>query len=259
MLVASDFDGTLSPIVANPAGAELHSGAPEVLRDLGSLFPRIRLAILSGRALDDLALRLGTAAHNSILAGNHGLEIREQGLDWIHPDVNAGRPYLDAIAVQLRGIVGAIHGLEIEDKGASITLHYRRMDESCFPRLVSLIGSAEVPPEIRIHEGKKVFEFRPKIPWNKGFALREISRHLDVPDNAIVFLGDDLTDEDAFRELREGAITVHVGSPVGISMARFNANDPSDAVQFLREMYQLLKGQSTAVTRESPAGNNDRL
>lgn len=237
VLVASDFDGTLSPIVEHPADARLEPTTSSVLQKLADLHPRVRLAFLSGRSLEDLTPRLGKAAEGAILAGNHGLEISGCGLDWIRPVLNASRSELDSLIVQLHRFFASIPGLEIEDKGASITLHYRRMQQSFLPALLSMIRSLELPAGIRVHEGKKVFEFRPRVEWNKGFAIRKIANHLEIPDAAIVFLGDDLTDEDAFQELSGDAVTVHVGSLFENSSARFNAEDPQDVVSLLGETF----------------------
>jgi len=237
VLVASDFDGTLSPIVEHPGDASLETTAPEVLANLERLAPRVQLAFLSGRSLGDLAARLKQAAHNAIFAGNHGLEIRGLGSDWRHPSATANRRHLDELLVRFRDLLSSISGLEMEDKGASITLHYRRVRTSDLPVVISSVSSIEVPEEIRVHEGKKVFEFRPKVDWNKGSALRKVAHHLDLPDAATVFLGDDATDEDVFRELSSEAITVHVGLPSDVTAAKFNAVDPADAVRFLREVF----------------------
>jgi trehalose-phosphatase len=237
ILVASDFDGTLSPIVEHHQDAALEATAPAVLEALGRLFPRVQLAFLSGRSLEDLASRLGTIAPRAILAGNHGLEIAGCGFDWTHPSLADIRRDLDELSPRLHRLADAIAGAEVEDKGASITLHYRRVREGDLPALVSFLQKIEIPDRLRLHEGKKVFEFRTDVDWNKGHALREIATKLDLSDAAIVFLGDDVTDEDAFLELGSEAITVYVGDPRNPSAARFNVHDPQDAVRFLREAF----------------------
>jgi len=242
ILVASDFDGTLSPIVAHPEKAALEASAPAVLRDLTGRYPEVRLAFLSGRSLTDLAPRLGAVAHNAILAGNHGLEIRGPSLAWTHPILNEVRPCFDSLRDQLERIFRSMSGLEIEDKGASLTLHYRRMAQRLVPDLVERVGSIVVPGQIRIHEGKKVFEFRPKVNWNKGSAMRKIARHLNLSDQSIIFLGDDVTDEDVFEELGHNSITVHVGSAEEASAAKWSAHDPSDAVRFLSQVFRNSAG-----------------
>ncbi len=233
ILVASDFDGTLSPLVDHPGDAVLCPEAPAVLARLAALLPRVRLAFLSGRSLADLASRLGPAVENAILAGNHGLELRGAHLDWIHRSAFTARPHLKRLIKQLAPSIGEFAGVELEDKGASLTLHYRRMDAMDFPKLRAIVDALALPDQVRMHEGKKVFEFRPQVEWNKGFALRRILRRIDLSDDAVVFLGDDATDEDVFRELGPTAVTVHVGSATAPGCARLNAHDPADAVLFL--------------------------
>lgn len=236
VLIASDFDGTLSRLVDQPAMAILVPGAPRAIADLAKLYPRVRLAFLSGRSLRDLAPRLGILPEEVVLAGNHGLEISGARMDWTHPVCVAARPHLAELAEMLRQTLGMIPGVELEDKGASLTLHYRRMASAELATLRTLVDALALPGQLRIHEGNKVFEFRPRVDWNKGNAIRRIMRRFGIPDEAVVYLGDDLTDEDVFRELDSRAVTLHVGSVSDRSSARLNAGDPADAVEFLEEL-----------------------
>ncbi len=233
ILIASDFDGTLSPLVDHPGDAVLCPDAPSVLAKLAAMRPRVRLAFLSGRSLEDLAARLGPAGGDAILAGNHGLELRGAHLNWTHRAAFSARPNLEGLIEQLAPLVEKLAGVELEDKRASLTLHYRRMDPAEFPKLRTMIDALVLSGDLRMHEGKKVFEFRPQVEWNKGYAIRRILRRISLTDDAVVFLGDDATDEDVFLELGNSAITVHVGSATVPSHARFNARDPADAVCFL--------------------------
>lgn len=251
ILVASDFDGTLSPLVDHPGEAVLCPEAPAVLARLAAMHPRVMLAFLSGRSLADLASRLGPAVEHAILAGNHGLELRGAHLDWIHPSAFTARPCLERLIAQLAPGVKDFAGVELEDKGASLTLHYRRMDVALFPRLRTVVATLTLPDQVRMHEGKKVFEFRPQVEWNKGYAMRRILRSIDLSDDAVVFLGDDATDEDVFRELGPTAITVHVGSATASSHARLNAHDPADAIHFLDALTSFRGDHAVPVCSES--------
>jgi trehalose-phosphatase len=241
ILVASDFDGTLSPLVEHPGDAVLSPGAPAVLARLAGMQPRVRLAFLSGRSLSDLASRLGPAGEHSILAGNHGLELRGAHLDWTHRAAFIARPYFDEFVERLLPGLAGFAGVELEDKGASLTLHYRRMNPEDFLKLRAMIDALVLPDRLRMHEGKKVFEFRPNVDWNKGFAIRRILRRIGLSNEASVFLGDDATDEDVFRELGSSAITLYVGSASAPSCARLNANDPADAVRFLGTLASIIE------------------
>jgi trehalose 6-phosphate phosphatase len=241
VLVASDFDGTLSPIVDRPSRAVLHTDAPAALDKLACLRPRVQLAFLSGRSIDDLAMRLPTGLPDVIFAGNHGLELRGAGVDWLHPIIAQARPALSALAAQVRNRIQCVVGAELEDKGAGLALHYRRVASVDLPRLLSAIEQIDLPRTIRRHDGGRVIEYRPDVEWDKGYALRRIMQHLGIPPWATIFLGDDTTDEDGFRELNGQGIAVHVGAESAVSLADFHARDPADAVKFLTALAVMLQ------------------
>lgn len=236
ILVASDFDGTLSPLVEHAGDAAILPAAAEAVKGLLALHPRVRLAFLSGRSVSDLTKRLGTLSDHVILSGNHGLELRGGGLDWDHPVCTAVRPLLESLMMDLRSRTEGIPGVELEDKGASLTVHYRRADAREVTALREILTEIEVPPSIRVHQGKMIVEFRPGVSWNKGRAIRRIMNHLDTNDESVVYLGDDVTDEDVFKELSSAAVTVHVGDAPEHSAAAYHALDPADAAAFLRAL-----------------------
>lgn len=242
VLVACDFDGTLAPIVERPAGAALGHGAEEVLVRLAALHPRARLAFLSGRSLADLASRLPRGLACAVLAGNHGLELSGAGLDWCHPAALAARPQLDLLAECAREFCASVPGLEFEHKGASLTLHYRRVAAQDKPRIIEAVHAWRLPPDIRRHEGKMIVEFRPDVDWDKGMALRRIMTRLGVPASAAMYLGDDVTDEDAFQVLRDTGITLYIGDISATTCARLRATDPADAIAFLDFIARTLSG-----------------
>lgn len=240
MLVASDFDGTLSTLVDHPAEAVLEPGAVQVLEELAGLNQRLRLAVLSGRRLADLVGRLPFDLTHVLLAGNHGLEILADGVSWLHPASTAARPHLEQLAECLRQRLGHLVGCELEDKGASLSLHYRRLPDADHTALRATVEALQLPRELRRHAGKLVFEFRPRVEWHKGYAIRRIIRQLGLPDSAVIYLGDDLTDEDVFRSLESTATTIHVGFATNRSAARFAARDPADVVEFLKAVATIL-------------------
>jgi trehalose 6-phosphate phosphatase len=231
-LIASDFDGTLSPLVARAEDAALLPGAFSILERL-SRNSRVLLAFISGRGLKDLAPRLGTLAGDALMAGNHGLEIAGKGLDWVHPEAVAVRPVLEQLIGRLRQLLPDLPDARIEDKGLSLTVHYRQLEDDLIPKLAERMRNLELPDGIGMHEGKKVFEFRPEISWNKGAAIREVLGRFHIADAATIFLGDDTTDEDVFTRIDAHSFTVHVGSAINQSRARFYARDPEDAVNCL--------------------------
>lgn len=241
ILIASDFDGTLSPLVAQREIAVLETGAAAVLARLAALQPRAKLAFLSGRQLEDLTPRLGLNPDQAVFAGNHGLEIRGARMDWSHPSRFSTRSDLESLITTISIGITHLSGVDLEDKGASLSLHYRQMPAENHPKLREFVSGLFIPKTIRTHEGKMVFEFRPSVEWNKGFAIRRIIRRLDLQDDAVIFLGDDATDEDVFRELGAGALTIHVGPANQPSHAHLNAEDPADVVKFLEALAWLLE------------------
>ena len=240
VLVASDFDGTLSDIVDHPERAVPHPAAAAALTRLSNLHPRVRLAVLSGRSLADLSKRLGFGAGHLVRAGNHGLEIKGDRINWVHPAVASCRQDVLGLESALMRRIRSIPGVEIENKEASLTVHYRRVDAGDRARLLSDLERVEIPPTLKRHTGRMVVEFRPDVEWHKGFALRAILGLLGIPESAVVYLGDDTTDEDVFREFRTSGTTVQIGTAGGVLSARLRAESPADAADFLSEIARIL-------------------
>ena len=99
-------------------------------------------------------------------------------------------------------------------------------------RTAGMIGQVAAPDHVAANP--YFVKFRPAVDWNKGRAIRQIAADLKIPHEAVVFLGDDVTDEDAFRELGPASTTIHVGSAVSPSLAQLNAGTPCDVAEFLR-------------------------
>jgi trehalose-phosphatase len=240
VLIASDFDGTLSPLVNHPSQAAMLPEACETLKKLAAAHPRVRMAFLSGRSLPDLAQRLPDGLSSAVLAGNHGLELRGAGLDWTHPACTASRPDLDRLAAQLLRLAADFTGAEVEDKGCCLTFHYRRVESDAVPQLKERVARLPMGETICCHEGKMILEFFPQVVWHKGLALRRIMQRLGIPSSATIYLGDDRTDEDSFRELLPNGCTVHVGAADATSLAVLNARDPADVALFLNTLADSL-------------------
>ena len=229
LLVACDYDGTLSPIVSRPTDAVLARGAIEVLRDLLAL-PGIRLAIVSGRSLDDLAARVPLP--DVILVGNHGLETRGLGLDSEVSAAAAQRGELGSLMESVTLELQTIPGILIESKGLTASVHYRNTPPTHFSRIAETLNRLVTDTRgFDLHHGKMVWEVKPQVSWHKGTALRFILERFGLSDSMALFLGDDATDEFVFDSL-PSAITVFVG-PLRATKARWRADDPDDVVRFL--------------------------
>lgn len=207
-----DYDGTLTPIVTSPRGAAL---APSVRATLARLAARerARLAILSGRALRDVRARVGV--DDVIYGGCHGLEIEGGGLRFRHPRARASR--VAAARRALAAGASSIPGAGVEFKGLAVSLQYRRVPATHHKDvrvLAARVGRRL--PGLAIIPGNRVYDFVPRVTWNKGAAARWIARRVGPalgPGHPIVlYAGDDATDETAFVALSASGVTVHVGA-----------------------------------------------
>ena len=202
LLALLDFDGTLSDIAGRPEDAVLRAGNAARLQALASGMPGVIAAvgIVSGRALDDVAGRVGVPG--LVYAGNHGLEIAGPGICYRHPAAEAAVPMMADAAGRLAAGLDGIPGVVVENKGITLTLHYRQTPAEWRCRAVAGFYDAVRPlvaeGRCRITEAKAALELRPAADWHKGRAL-ELIRARIAPGAVPLYVGDDATDEDAFR------------------------------------------------------------
>jgi trehalose 6-phosphate phosphatase len=210
-----DFDGTLAPIVEEPSMASM---PPETRQSLVSLAQRRRfsLAIVSGRSLSDLQRRVGL--EGLTYAGNHGLAICGPGIDFVEPTAAGLKEMLQEISQDLRKRLCHISGAEIENKGLTASVHFRRAPEESLERVREIVGDVvtSVGHLFHVTQGLQSLEIRPQVDWNKGTAACWIVGTSERPHSLPVYLGDDATDEDAFSALSAG-ITVRVGRAAATS------------------------------------------
>jgi trehalose 6-phosphate phosphatase len=256
ILVASDYDGTLAPIVDDPEQAGFPAETKAVLRVIRSL-PGIALAFISGRALEDLCGHV--CIEGAIYAGNHGLEMEGPGLaPFIEPQCTEARPSLDAALGTLATQLEEFPGLMLEDKVLSATVHYRRVDPALVPPLSLIVHSvAHALPRVVVRRGKQVLELRPAVKWHKGYALRHIAKTLGILESRTVYLGDDVTDEDVFALSKE-AITVQVGSAPA-THARYRADTLADAREFLGWLAATLSKERLGLDGNGSANGDGSL
>lgn len=206
--VISDMDGTLSPIVSTPASAIV---TPLNRQLLAQLAQRIALvAVISGRRVADVRQRVGL--DDVVYIGNHGLEYWRDGEAVLAPDVAKYRPALEAAASQLRDRLAP--GMWVEDKGASLSIHYRNVanPDIIATRYAPILDDTAARHQLRVFSGRMIFELRPPLPIHKGTALRQLIS--DYRLSTAVYLGDDTTDADALamaKTLRDTAVCHSVG------------------------------------------------
>jgi len=209
ILLFLDFDGTLAPIVEDPSLAHMPAGTREALVRLRS-DSRFTIAIISGRALSDLRVRVDL--EDLIYAGNHGLEISGPGVEFIEPIAAQRLKALGELSRHLRSRLHDIPGVEVENKVLSASVHFRRAAAASFSGIRQVVEDAVVfdGNPFEITEGRKVLEIRPRVGWDKGMAVGWIQQTSGHAGALPLYIGDDSTDEDAFLALPEG-ITIGVG------------------------------------------------
>jgi trehalose 6-phosphate phosphatase len=204
--------------------------------------PGVAVALVSGRAAHD-ARRL-VAVENVWTIGNHGAELMHPNGDvTVDPAI---APFVQPVARAahaLAPLLAPLTNVVLENKGLTLSVHYRAADPAIVPRLREAVERVAAGHGLRVTEGKMVLELRPPVRVNKGTAVYRLARDLGAvaDDAALLFAGDDVTDEDAFRLLRAHvprAVTVHVGDGVGTA-AEFTVASPNEVYELLQRIASL--------------------
>ncbi len=217
-----DYDGTLAPIVDDPSAAHPHPEAPALLEALMARYP---MWIITGRHLRDLTAFLDLALP---AVGLHGAQegiLSEEPASLMSDEARQA-------AARMRASVPEVEGLVVEDKEHAFAVHYRQATDKEAARTALEKWMAAAPDALEAIWGKKVVELRAR-GLTKGTAVRRIAD--EHPERAPVYLGDDVTDEDAFAALAEieGAVTVKVGP--GETAARYRLDGPEQVVAYLKK------------------------
>lgn len=242
-----DFDGTLAPIVQSPELAHID---PLVRQTLGALseIASVRISILSGRSLNDVRRRIDL--DDLVYAGNHGLEIEGHGLFFREPTAESLRERLKEISAQLKSNLNHLPGVQVEDKGITTSIHYRRVQEELRSHVERIVREKiQEEDAFVLREGKMIFEVYPRVDWNKGKALRWITNELRLTNALPIYLGDDVTDEDAFAVLPQG-ITIRVGEHAKTN-ARYRLNGIAEVRKFLAWLLKIRTDANTGTLQGS--------
>lgn len=227
-----DYDGTLTPIVERPEDARLPAPTRDAIERLAKLVP---VAVVSGRDLADVREMVGV--EGIAYAGSHGFDI-------VGPDGSKHQravellPELDAAERELAPRLEAVPGARVERKTLAIAVHFRQVAENRVPEVEGAVAEvAAAHPRLRRTGGKKVFELRPDVEWDKGRALRWLLEVLDLGGDDVlpIYVGDDETDEDAFRAVRDRGLGVVVRGEGDDrpTLASYALRDPGEARAFL--------------------------
>ncbi|MFC2065770.1 trehalose-phosphatase [Chloroflexota bacterium] len=245
ILLLSDYDGTLTPIVGRPDEAIMSPGVRDVLCSLAEK-SAFSVGIISGRSLAELKAMV--RIEGIYYAGNHGLEIAGPGFKFVSPAAEAAQYEIKELVGQLSARLGDINGVIIEDKGLSLSVHYRLVKKGEENKVFDIFKQVTSPlvreGKIRVTSGKKVWEVRPPIDWHKGKAVeavrKEIKALLKLETLLTIYLGDDTTDEDAFRVIhRPEGWSIFVGTANSSSNADYSLNSTSEVKTLLSRLVEL--------------------
>jgi alpha,alpha-trehalase len=230
-----DYDGTLTPIVDTPEKAILSQQMRDALTDLSH---HCVVGIISGRDMKNVKNMVNI--DSLIYAGSHGFEITgPMKLEDSSSQGTAFLPVLDRAEKELTETLGHIKGLLVERKKFAIAVHYRLVDPAQVPDVAHFVDEvASWHKELRKTYGKKVFELQPNIDWNKGKALLFLLKTLELDNKNVLpfYIGDDVTDEDAFRALKDKGIGIVVWDKPFPTAARYSLKN-TDEVQKLLSMF----------------------
>jgi trehalose-phosphatase len=238
--VLLDIDGTLAPIAPRPDQVRIPADTCKVLEEVIEL-PGAHVAVVTGRSIED-ARRIVTIDGIGFI-GNHGFEVLGEAGEVISEP--AAHSYVDVIqsaSAKLQGLANEVAGVVLEDKRWTLSAHYRLAARADIPRVTDRVHEVARELGLKVTRGKEVLELRPPIAVNKGTAGVLWVRRLGTsPAGSALYIGDDRTDEDAFRELRDAfprCVTVRVGDPDHgeTTTAELRVETPAEVREFLSQL-----------------------
>jgi trehalose-phosphatase len=229
-----DFDGTLSPIVADPGSARLVDGAAEALELVARVCP---VAVLSGRDLADVRSRIDIPG--LWYAGSHGFELTGPDGTYHQNEAAAGFvPVLERAAAELSKNLAGVPGVRVEHKRFAVAVHYREVASERISEIVSTTHKLGARDGLRVTSGRMLVELRPDLDWDKGTTLAWIRDRIDPSASLMpIYIGDDLTDEDAFDTVSFDGVGIAVGHDEDgdrKTAARFRLESPNQVREFIQ-------------------------
>jgi len=235
-----DYDGTLTPIVSRPDLAVLSDAARDALQSLGKI---VTVAIISGRDRQNVERLVGV--NGIFYAGSHGYDIA--GPNGEHFENNEAKRYVPAIdqaEAELKEKLKEVEGSLVERKKYGVAAHYRLVKPEDEQRVASIVEMVHANHhQLRKTIGKKVFELQPKVEWNKGKALHWLLHCLKLNNSEVVpfYLGDDVTDEDAFKALHQIGIGIAVQEKKMPTAALYTLKNPDAVKEFMEKLTQIVQ------------------
>lgn len=241
-VVFLDYDGTLTPIVNRPEDAVLSDDMRATVRELAATCP---VVIITGRVLADIQEMVGL--DGITYAGSHGFDIAGQRGGRTQHKVGAEYvPIIAQAAQDIRDRLKPIKGALVEDKIYNVAVHYRMVRKEEVARVERAVDAVLAKhPGLRKSAGKKVFELRPEIDWGKGKAVLWLLQALELEASDVVpiYLGDDVTDRDAFNALRGRGISILVADDAQATTADYRLANPAEVRLFLSQLTGALQGR----------------
>jgi trehalose 6-phosphate phosphatase len=246
LLLGLDYDGTLVPIAARPEEAQPTADILDLLSHLAHV-PDVEVIVVSGRPLADLCTLLPLPGISYV--GTHGLEVcTATGKQTTLLPAGAFSAMLTLLRLEVEALVGGTPGILMEDKGQTLALHYRlaqpEVGAQVVSRFLTLVrGYRAKGVALEVLHGKKVVEVRP-VGVNKGKALQlflQTCHRQTLP----LYIGDDVTDEDAFRVLQDRGVTIVVADPPRQTAAQYYLRNPQEVARFLRRLLQARRAEAT--------------
>lgn len=232
LLLCLDYDGTLVPLSDHPSQARLPAQTRNVLKYLAG-HTEIVVALISGRALSDL--RQLVAVKGLSYMGNHGLEAEGYRAHYRNPVAEANRPQLKRIASTLTATLQPVEGAWVEDKGLTLSVHWRAVPRSAQRRFHRLVERTLAPyltrGTLRVTQDQRVVEIRPPVDWDKGRAIawlfERVSDRKRPAQARLIYLGDDRGDKGVFEAVnRLGGMSVFIGRTARRTAAAYWLKDP---------------------------------
>lgn len=238
-----DYDGTLTPITETPEEAIMSREALDELFFIAKC-PHCLTAVISGRSLENI--RAIVPVSGLIYAGNHGLEVYGAAIGTHVFAPKTARENIQKIKIKLQKTLGSIQGFLLEDKEWTLSCHFRKVSKKDTVLLKSIfnevVRSFQKNAEIRVVEGKEVLEVRPSVDWNKGKTVEWLlNKRLFASNQQIVpvYVGDDITDIDAFKILQNRGITVWVGKEPKFQTG-YSLKDSAEVIELLKKLRSIL-------------------
>lgn len=238
-----DYDGTLTPIVSRPEDAKMSGEMRDIVHNLSEAGT---LAVISGRDRKDVEHLVGLP--DLVYAGSHGFDI--SGPQDMQMDNETGEeflPALDEAEEILDNRLAGVSGAQIERKRYSIAVHYRNVTDDDIERVRQIAENVAAKfDDLKTSGGKKIIEAQPAVDWDKGKALLWLMDALDlnVRETCPIYIGDDLTDENAFETLAGWGVGILVGRHGDDTYAKYHLKDVEEVKQFLRELTELIRESS---------------